>query len=102
MATFNVPSKSLISVRRMKSRVSSKKRSLPHAGSISVRNFPQIQVKTKKKRNGLRRKLVLFQSGILPQNSGEDQKKVFAAFWFYLIPEFRIYCAHLDFEKQFY
>ena len=28
--------------------------------------------------------------GILPPNSGEDQKKVFAAFWFYLKAEFRI------------
>ena len=30
--------------------------------------------------------IILFQCGILPPNSSEDKKKVFAAFWFYLSP----------------
>ena len=35
--------------------------------------------------------IILFQCGIFPPNSGKDKKKkVFAAFWFYLSPEFRI------------
>ena len=33
---------------------------------------------------------MVFQSGISPPNSGEDQKKVFATFWFYLSQEFWI------------
>ena len=32
--------------------------------------------------------IILFQSEILPPNSGENQKKVFAEFWFYLSQEF--------------
>ena len=40
-------------------------------------------------------------SGILPQNSGEDQKKkVFAAFWFYLSLEFRICCCQVSIACQ--
>ena len=42
-------------------------------------------------------------SGILPPNSGEDQKrkkKVFATFWFYLSPEFPISCCQVGITCQ--
>ena len=45
--------------------------------------------------------IILFKSGILLPNSGEDQKKkVFAAFWFYLSPEFRISCCQVGITCQ--
>ena len=34
--------------------------------------------------------VIVFWFGLSPPNLGEDQKKVFAAFWFYLSSEFRI------------
>ena len=36
----------------------------------------------------------------LAPNSGEDKKKVFAAFWFYLSPEFRISCCQVGITCQ--
>ena len=40
--------------------------------------------------------IILFHFGILPLNSGEGKKeKVFAAFWFYLSPEFWISCCQV-------
>ena len=44
--------------------------------------------------------VILFQSGILPRNSGEDQKKFFAAFWIYLSPKFRISCCKVGITCQ--
>ena len=57
-----------------------RKRSSPQISSISARNFL-----------------------ILPPNSGEYQnKKVFAAFWFYLSPKFRISCCQVVITSQKY
>ena len=62
--------------------------------SISVRNFaPKFRCRPIKKK-GLRRKLVRFQPRI------PSQKKVFAAFWFYLSPEFRISCCQVGITCQ--
>ena len=44
--------------------------------------------------------IILFQFGILLPNSGEDKKKVCAAFWFYLSPEFRISCCQVGITCQ--
>ena len=44
--------------------------------------------------------IILFRSGILPPNSGEDQKKVFATFWFHLSPEFRTSCCKVGITCQ--
>ena len=41
-----------------------------------------------------------FSVRILSPNSGEDKKKVFAAFWFYLSPEFWISCCQVDITCQ--
>ena len=44
--------------------------------------------------------IILFHSGLLPPSSYEDQKKVFAAFWFYLRPELRISCCQVGMTCQ--
>ena len=39
-------------------------------------------------------------SGILPPNSDENQKKISTEFWFYLSPEFRIFCCQVGITCQ--